>query len=300
MILVIGATGFIGQQLVVQLAQEQYPIGCLVRPSHTPRHFAPGISVNIVSGDVDDAPALRLAMHRVKAVFYLATEWSPATSNHGEDVNVRRMTEVIDAMHEVGVKRLITFSLIGADTHSAFPYLRSKGLSDEVVIRSGLDYTIIQSSTVYGFGDNWTETIALTLRRWPFFFPIPGDGRVRMQPIAVNDLCRCALLCLAYPKRVNQTYAVGGPSHMTYDDVVNAVMQATHHRRPGRYMRPASARSWSKFLRGLLGGRTLYGDTDLDLLSVDRTTELDAVSFQFGFTPARMTNSLDYLQPQRR
>ena len=48
--------------------------------------------------------------------------------------------------------------------------------------------------------------------------------------------------------------------------------------------------------RGFIGGRTLYTTTQLDLLSVDRTTNLDAVSFQFGFTPVRMASALDYLR----
>jgi uncharacterized protein YbjT (DUF2867 family) len=296
MILVIGAPGFIGQHVVARLVQEQYSVCALVRPSRRPRHFPPGISIQIVTGDIDDAPALRLAMHRVTAVIYLATEWNAAADPAAADINVHRAEQVIDAMRETGVNRLITFSLIGADTHSAYPYLRSKGLTDEVIARSGLDYTIIQSSVVYGSGDNWTETIALALRRWPFFFPIPGDGRTRLQPIAVDDLATCALACLADPKTIAKTYVVGGPSHMTYDEVVTTIMQATRHRRRKRYLRPASARSWSNFLRGLLGGRTLYSDTGFDLLSIDRTTTLDAVSFQFGFTPARMPAALDYLR----
>src|SRR5512147_1732844 len=112
MILVIGATGFIGQQLVVQLAQEQYPICCLVRPSRHPRRFAPGITVQVVSGDVDDAPALRLAMHKVTAVFYLAASREETATETIEEVNVRRAEQLIDAMQEAGVRRLITLSSI--------------------------------------------------------------------------------------------------------------------------------------------------------------------------------------------
>jgi hypothetical protein len=49
-------------------------------------------------------------------------------------------------------------------------------------------------------------------------------------------------------------------------------------------------------LRGLLGGHSLYTPTELDLLSVDRTTALDSVSYQFGFAPVRPASSLDYLR----
>jgi len=296
MILVIGATGFIGQQLVTQLAQANQHVCCLVRPSPQPRHFAPGIHLHIVSGDVDDAPALRVAMHQVTAVFYLATSWEETAEESVEGINVRRAEQLVDAMQEVGVSRLITFSSIGADSHSAFAYLRSKGQTDEVFARSGLGVTTLQASAVYGPGDGWTENIALALRRWPFFFPVPGDGRARLQPLLVNDLVRCALSCLANPKTAGQTFAVGGPQAMTYDEIVTAVMNATNRRHSRRYMRPASALAWSRRLRGLLGGRQLYTPAEIDLLSVDRTTTLDSVSYQFGFQPIRMAAALDYLR----
>lgn len=296
MILIIGATGFIGQQLVVQLAQAQYPISCLVRPSRQPRRFAPGITLQIVSGDLDDAPALRLAMHKATAVFYLATTWEATACETVEAVNVRRAEQLVDAMQQAGVRRLLTLSSIGADSHSAFAYLRSQGQTDEVFTHSDLDYTILQSSAVYGAGDGRTESIALMLRRWPFFFPIPGDGRARLQPIWVDDLVRCLLPCLAEPKSAKKTYRVGGAQFLTYDDFISLIMQVTGHRRRKRYVRPASALAWSRTLRGLLGGHSLYTPTELDLLSVDRTTALDSVSYQFGFAPARPASSLDYLR----
>jgi len=199
-------------------------------------------------------------------------------------------------MKEVGPKRLITISSIGAHTHSAYPYMRIKAQVDDLVEASGLDYTILESSAVYGPGDNWTETIDLVLRRFPFFFPISGDGRVRLQPLHVSDLARCILACIADEKTSRKTIVIGGPQHLTYDDLINAIMQATHHMHRKRYLRPASAMRWSNILRGFIGGQALYNNTQIDLLSVDRTTNLDAISFQFGFTPIRLAQALTYLR----
>ena len=110
---------------------------------------------------------------------------------------------------------------------------------------------------MYGPGDDWTETVALALRRFPFFFPVPGDGRTRLQPLHVNDL-RCILACLTNDKTSRKTYIVGGPQQMTYDELLNIIMQATRHTRRKRYLLPASAARWSNFMRGFIGGRTLY------------------------------------------
>jgi uncharacterized protein YbjT (DUF2867 family) len=295
MILVTGATGFIGQHLIKQLVEAQHPVCSLIRPSPRERSFAPGVKIHIVAGDLSDLPALRVALYHATHVVHLAGVWEETDRDTFESANLQGTRNLIEAMKEVGVKRILTIGSIGAHTHSAYPFMRVKAQMDDIVEASGLDYTVLESSAVYGTGDDWTETIALALRRFPFFFPIPGDGRARLQPLHVNDLAKCILACIANDKTSRKTYIVGGPQQMTYDDMVNIVMQATHHMRRKRYLPPASAARWSNFMRGFIGGRTLYTKTQLDLLSIDRTTNLDAVSFQFNFTPVRMANALDYL-----
>ena len=299
MILITGATGFIGQHVVAWLSSQQQPICCLVHPSRRVHRFAPGVITQIVSGNVDDPPALRVAMQDVTAVIHLAGVRDESANQTFEAINVQGTQNVIEAMREAEVVRLIVLSPIGADSHSAYPYLRSQGQVGELVRQSGLNYSIIQSGRVYGSGDRWTEVIALALRRLPFFFPMAGDGHSRMQPIFVNDLLNCFHTCLTDPQTLRQTYVVGGPQHMTFEEVVKTIMEATRHHRRIRYMRPSSARSFAGTIRGLLSGYLLYTDTDLDLLAMDRTTTLDAVAYQFGFTPARMSAALDYLQRKR-
>lgn len=296
MILVTGATGFIGHHLVKHLVEAQHPVCGLIRPSPRERSFAPGLKMHIVAGDLNDLPALRVALYHATHVVHLAGVWDETGHDTFESANLQGTRNLIDAMKEVDVKRLITVGSIAAHTHSAYPFMRVKAQMDDIVEASGLDYTILESSAVYGPNDDWTETITLALRRFPFFFPIPGDGRVRLQPLLVSDLARCILICLANDKTSRKVFTVGGPQQMTYDELVTIIMQAGQRSRRKRYLPPASAARWSNFMRGFIGGRTLYTKTQLDLLSIDRTTNLDAVSFQFGFTPARMANSLEYLR----
>ncbi len=295
MILVTGATGFIGQHLVRQLVEAQYPVCSLIRPSPRERSFAPGVKLHIVAGDLNDLPALRVALYHATHVVHLAGVWEETERDTYESANLQGTYNLIEAMKDVGVKRIITIGSIAAHTHSAYPYMRIKAQMDDIVEASGLDYTILESSAVYGPGDDWTETIALALRRFPFFFPVPGDGRVRLQPLQVSDLVKCILACVANDKSSRKTYVIGGPQQMTFDELINIIMQTTRHTRRKRYLPPASAMRWSNFMRGFIGGRTLYSKTRLDLLSIDRTTNLDAISFQFNFAPVRMAAALNYL-----
>lgn len=292
MILITGSTGLVGQRLVAHAADRD--MVCVVRPAPLPRQFAPGVSVRVISADVDDLPALRMAMHGVTSIVHLAAISRPMGGHSIDSINVGGTQNIVEAAHEAGVRRIVFTSPIGSDPHSAYPYLRSKGKAEEVIRSSGLDYTILQVSAVYGEGDQWTTPMAMGLHVLPFVFPIPGDGRARMQPLYVDDMTECLLRCLDSPRTIGKTMLVGGPQFLSLDDVVTEVMKATGVQRRRYYLRMPTARSLSRLSMRLLG-RAPFGEAMLDLLMINRTTALDSVSYQFGFQPARMSDSLGYL-----
>jgi len=296
MILITGSTGLVGQRLVARAADRD--MVCLVRPAPLPRRFAPGVSVHVITADVDDLPALRMAMHGVTSIVHLASISSPKGGHSIDSINIGGTQNVVEAAHEAGVRRIVFTSLIGADPHSAYPYLRSKGKAEETIRSSGLDYTILQVSAVYGEGDQWTMKMAMGLHALPVIFPIPGDGRARMQPLYVDDMAECLLRSLDDPRTIAKTMLVGGPQFLSLDDVVTEVMQVTGVRRRRYYLRMPTARSLSRLSMRLLG-RAPFSEAMLDLLMVNRTTTLDSVSYQFGFQPARMSDSLGYLARRR-
>ncbi len=298
MILITGATGLVGRKLVAHLASREAVV-CLVRPGRRVRQFAPGVSVRIVSGDVDDAPTLRLAMHNVGSIVHLAGISRPYPGGRTmESVNVEGTRNIIEAAQEVGVRRILFVSPIGADPNSAYPYLKTKGQSEELVRESGLDYTTLRTSAVYGEDDEWTMPMAMGMHAVPFVFPIPGDGRSRVQPLCVDDMAECLARALDDEDKFGQTIDVGGPQYMTFDDVVTEVMKATGLRRRRYYLRPPTAHTLVRVTSRLFG-RPPFSHSAIDLLSIGRTTVLDTVSFHFGFQPARMSDSLGYLSRQR-
>lgn len=302
MILITGATGLVGRQLVARLA-DNGEVVCLLRPGRRVRQFAPGVSVKVVSGDVDDVPTLRLAMHDVTSIVHLAAVSRPYPNGRTvESVNVGGTQNVIEAAQEVGVRRILFVSPIGSDPNSGYLYLRSKGQAEELIKASGLDYTLLRASAVYGPDDEWTMPMAMGLRSVPFIFPIPGDGRSRLQPLYVDDMVECLVRCLEDDATMGQTITVGGPQYMTFDDVVSEIMNATGVHRRRYYLRVPTAHTLVRITSRLFG-RPPFSDSAVDLLSIGRTTALDSVSHHFGFQPARMSESLDYLKqplPWRR
>jgi len=298
MILITGATGLVGRRLVARLAEREEVV-CLVRPARRVRQFAPGVAVRVVSGDVDDLPTLRVAMHGVNAIVHLAAISRPYPNGRTiEKVNVDGTRNVIDAAQEVGVRHIVFTSPIGTDPHSAYLYLRTKGQAEELIKTSGLDYTILRASSTYGEDDEWTMLMAMGMHAVPLIFPIPGDGRSRLQPLHVDDLVECLSRCLADRSKIGQVISIGGPQYMTFDEVVTEVMKATGIKRRKTYLAVPTAHSLARLSARLLG-RPPFSDSAVDLLQMNRTTALDSVSYHFGFQPARMSESLGYLSKPR-
>jgi NADH dehydrogenase len=155
-------------------------------------------------------------------------------------------------------------------------------------------YTILRSTIVFGPEDRFTNNIAATLRSVPFFFPVPGDGRILLQPLWVEDLVTALLWALQNSDTVNQTYELGGGEFFTFRQIVETIMNVTRARRA---IFPMSI----PFMRGLFvtldsmipnANISTYW---LDYLAVNRTCPVENLTRNFGLMPARFGYRLDYL-----
>ena len=301
MVLVTGATGFIGRRVVARLSAAGHEVRCLVRPAYKERRLPPGVTVHMVAGDLADRPALRVALQNVDAVIHLASIWTERGSRTFESVNTQGTVNLLEAAKEIGAGRIVFTSYPGADRNSAYAFLRSKGLAEEAVKSSGLRYTILRPSWVYGPDDAWTTLMAMTLKSVPFVYPVAGDGQTRLQPLWVDDLAMCVERCLSNLKTTGQILALGGPGYFTFNDALDVIAQTLHVRKRKLFVRLPLARSLAQTMERMLP-RPLLTTTMVDLLGVDTTTEPGSVVRVFGFEPARFAATLGYLrdQPWRR
>jgi len=300
MILITGATGFVGQRLVARLASSGQQVCCLVRPAHKERRLPPGVPVRIAA-DVDDPPALRAAMQDVSTIVHLATLRVPDSKRTFESVNHQGAINVIEAAQDAGIKRLIALSQIGADPNSAYPFLRSKGLGDEAICASGLDYTLLRSSMLYGQDDEWLNNIAMVLKSVPWIFPVIGDGQARFQPLWVEDLVTCIEHCLRDSACIRATVSVGGPEYFTLDELVDTLAQVLNTQRRKAYVRVPLALWLAQVMKRTMI-YPLLTQTAIDGLNVNSVTEPTAIPHHFGFEPARLAETVTYLRqcPWRR
>jgi NADH dehydrogenase len=297
MILVTGGTGFIGKVLVRNLVENGYPVRTLIRPSSQTPNLPRGVPVEVALSSLNDERSLRAAMVGVDVVYHLAGVERGSAYESLEEVDMQGTRSVVEAAVDAGVDRFFYVSHLGADRASAYAVIRAKGIAEEFIRRSGIDYTILRSAVVYGPSDGFTTGLARLLHGLPSIFLVPGDGKTLLQPLWVEDLATCLTWALDDDTTRNETYEVGGPEYFTFNQVVEMVMQAVGVRRRLVRTRPPYLRSLTVILESIFPGlpSSIYW---LDYLAINRTCALDIVPRAFNLMPARMPQRLDYLRQQ--
>jgi NADH dehydrogenase len=175
--------------------------------------------------------------------------------------------------------------------------LNVKGIAEEYVRRCGVDYTILRSAIVYGPNDKFTSGLARILQAFPFLFFTPGDGKVLLQPIWVEDLVTCLAWALEDPETCNRTYEIGGPEYLSFNQIAGLVMNEIGIRRRLTPLRPTTLRGLTVLLESIFPGLPISVFW-LDYLAVNRTCALDTAPRVFNLMPARMSQRLAYLRGQ--
>lgn len=297
MILIAGATGFVGRALVRHLVADRHEVRCLLRPSRREQQLAPGIPFSTVSASMSDLPALRTAMQDVTAVVHLTAE---EDLYHGKTLSshVQDTVNLIAAVKETDVRRFIYLSRLGADRASAYSLFRVEGEAEAAVRESELDHTIFQTSLTWGPEDVFTNMLVMLAKMLPFVLPIPDVSLVRFQPLWIGDLVTCIAAVLDRNDLIGQTISLGGPEHFTFDQMMAQVLASAGMSRRLVHVRMPLVQGAIDVLDALLP-RNPVPHWWLDILAKGSATELGAVSRHFGFEPGRFAHHLDYLRHKR-
>jgi len=298
MILVTGGTGFIGRALVRQLIASGQEVRTLLRPSKSSPRLPRGIPVEVAVCSLLDERGLRAALRGVDVIFHLAGNERRSSHAKLQEVDIQGTQVLTNAAVQAGVERIITVSHLGADRNSAYPVFKAKGIAENAIIHSGLDYTIFRSAVVFGPGDQFTTNIARMLVNWPGPFLLPGDGTSLVQPLWIDDLIASMMIALDTPTVVNQTVSLGGVEALPFRQVVEIIMDRLGVRRVLTPFSPPYLRMLALLLEQF--GRFPISVYWLDYLAADRTTNLDTLPRLFGILPARFHSQLDYLTVKKR
>jgi len=295
-VLVTGASGLVGIHTCRELSKNGWQVRALIRDPARAAMALGQLPVEFRVGDVRDATALRSSLSGCGAVVHLAAIAIEKKGESYADSNTAATERLISAARAESVQRLIFMSQNGADSRSPYPFLHSKGVAQDSVKTSGLRWTVLRPSVIFGPEDQFVNVLGRLIRLTPTIFPLPGGGTARFQPIAVDDVARVVRLSLEKKETVNQVYDLGGAVPLTLREMTERILTAMNTDRklvgvPIKVLRPLVA----------LAERVLPNppvtSSLLDLLALDNTVAHNALTEYFKVVPIPFAaDELQYLR----
>jgi uncharacterized protein YbjT (DUF2867 family) len=212
-VLVTGATGFTGSYVVPLLVRQGAHVRCLARASSDTSRLAPH-QVELAEGDLSDQSSLERALRGTDVLVNIAS------------LGFGHAPNIVNAALAAGTRRALFISTTAIFTTLNAPSRSVRLAAEETIRASGLDYTILRPTMIYGSSrDRNICRLIRYLRRWPAI-PVFGRGEHLQQPVYVEDLAAALLQSLATARTVGRSYNISGKTPLTYTEVIDTICEA--------------------------------------------------------------------------
>jgi NADH dehydrogenase len=282
-ILVTGATGFVGRRFVTRQLAAGRHVRALVRPQREIpfRHAL----LDWRAGDITDRDSLAPCFAGVRTVVHLAALVASPDEALNEKVNAEGTRTLLQLSRLNRVDRFVFMSAAAAKFRRTNAYGRSKRRAEEIVAGSGLDYAIVRAPLIIGpGGEEWTRFVDY-LRKVPGLVPVFGDGKAIKQPIHVDDLVTALERIVAREPLGNRIWEVPGPDRITLDRFIDLTGEKLGLRKRKVHIPLTASLALARIAEALLGPRSPLTRDIVHGINAD--VDFDAACLaELGLSPA--------------
>jgi len=288
MVLLIGATGFLGPPVLKKLLKTGYKVNCLVRTDSDRSGLldiakTAGKKVLFSSGTLQSPDSIISAIKKADSVIYMV------------DLEHTDLLEnFLGAARRSGVKRVIFISSTTVLIPQKSQVKNQKINSENLITGSGLDYTILRPTMIYGSKDdnNFSKMIRFIKKRG--FFVIFGNGNNLIQPIFIEDVADSITGVIDNKKTFSKIYDIAGKDPLKYRDMLDIVRNKL--KKHFRIIRlPLKFSRFLVFIYSRISGNPSITPGQIERMGIDKTYSYRKAADDLGFSPLSFEDGIEKL-----
>lgn len=212
-VMVTGASGLLGRAIVEALVQRDEVRATVRRPEAGEALRLLGAKVAVRA--IEEPDELIEILPRVHTIVHLIGGVNQPSDDEILAANHRSTLAAVAAAKEGSVRRLILLSVPGASVDHPHPFLRAKGLAEEAVVNSGLEFAVLRTSHAYGLGGLWFASTVIGAEHGF----VVGDGSQRVAPVLADDVAKVVAAIDDRRDPIDGLWNLFGPEELTADEV---------------------------------------------------------------------------------
>lgn len=232
---VAGGTGFVGSAIATELRRRGFRVVVLSSRGEAGRGQLPD-DIEIRHADVRTGDGLVAALSGIdQLVISLAFPGSPIERpRHGDTfmlVDAEGTERLVAAAREAGLQRILYVSGAGAAPDATRHWFRAKWRAEEAVRGSGITWSILRPTWVFGPRDVSLNRFLGFARLLPFV-PMTNFGGQQLAPIFLDDVAAIAADALGSDAAANAVFEIGGPETFSMREIIGRALRVAGIRRP--------------------------------------------------------------------
>jgi nucleoside-diphosphate-sugar epimerase len=288
MILLIGATDFLGPYVLKALLSKNYKVNCLVRPSSTRAALlsianSAGKDIDFSTGNLESGDSIITAIKRASSVIYMV-----------DLENTHLLETFLKTAARTGLKRIIFISSTTVLIPLESKVKSQKINSENLIKKSGFDYTILRPSMIYGSVNDPNFSKMIKFIKDKGFFITFGSGDNLIQPVYIEDVAKAVSSIINNKKTYRKIYNMAGENPLKYNEMLEIVKEKL--KKSFRVIKlPIRLSSLLISLYSMFSKKPLLTADQILRMGIDKTYSYREARKDFGFSPMSFEKGIERL-----
>jgi len=293
-IFLTGGDGYVGRYLIPELIKESYNLKLLLLGDKRDK-FIDSEFIKPIHGDIRDKDLIIKSVAGCNAIIHLGAIVGSHDLTNNMEINYEGTKNLIKACNIHDIKRFIFISSVSAVRQAQGPYGKSKKLAEDTVIASGLDYTILRTTTVMGRESLGLNRIIKNVNRFKHFIPMVGLGYNTRHPVYIADFISLIKKSIVNKITYEKLYEVGGERVIQFRELVQLVNQKLGNKRKIILPIPKSIIRFIAFVLERIYSPAPFTREHVNALGEDTNMNTNLIKEDLDFQPTPLNDMLNII-----